>query len=89
MLVIPTAVRWYKWGGWQSQSHVGTDGMQNTFDISSAMLCYFCCLLWHMRHNFQGNDMDASRGVLSGTMDKFKMVGGIDDQLSVSMTGVC
>lgn len=33
--------------------------------------------------------MDASRGVLSGTMDKFKMVGGIDDQLSVSMTGVC
>ncbi|KAH9729471.1 Bet1-like SNARE 1-1 [Citrus sinensis] len=36
-----------------------------------------------------GNDMDASRGVLSGTMDKFKMVGGIDDQLYVSMTGVC
>ncbi|KAH9729463.1 Bet1-like SNARE 1-1 [Citrus sinensis] len=35
-----------------------------------------------------GNDMDASRGVLSGTMDKFKMVGGIDDQLYVSMTGV-
>ncbi|KAH9785496.1 Bet1-like SNARE 1-1 [Citrus sinensis] len=33
-----------------------------------------------------GNDMDASRGVLSGTMDKFKMVGGIDDQLSVFET---
>lgn len=63
--------------------------MQNTFDISSAVLCYFCCLLSHMRDDFQGNDMDASRGVLSGTMDKFKMVGGIDDQLYVSMTGVC
>ncbi|KAH7865004.1 hypothetical protein Vadar_001093 [Vaccinium darrowii] len=25
-------------------------------------------------HNGMGNEMDASRGILSGTMDKFKMV---------------
>ena len=43
----------------------------NLVDIFSAfsLFCFSNLLLL-----MQGNDMDSSRGVLSGTMDKFKMV---------------
>lgn len=39
--------------------------------IFSAISRYPLVTCWHF---IQGNDMDSSRGVLSGTMDKFKMV---------------
>lgn len=48
--------------------------MSYEIDVSKriASLYYLIVLL------NQGNDMDASRGIMSGTMDRFKMVSKLD-----------
>lgn len=46
----------------------------------------------HCRGPVQGNDMDSSRGVLSGTMDRFKMVSGgyqLNSSISIPLLLSC
>lgn len=45
--------------------------LTKVFNNSSS---FFVFCINHLSVFMQGNDMDSSRGVLSGTMDKFKMV---------------
>lgn len=51
------------------------DRMVFMFRPCIILLWYSLCMILMTLHcMFQGNDMDSSRGMLSGTMDKFKMV---------------